>query len=251
MQSQHRLLVVLAHPDDESFLCGGTIAKMSERGVHITLLCATKGEMGRRMGNPIITTREALPELRVEELKRACEELGISDLRFLNVRDKTIEFESFDLLAERIVKVIREVQPDALVTFHGKYGGHPDHCAIGRAAEFAFLKSGDPDYYPDSVLPAFKVHSLYFVLWHAFYDEWIKENGLRSITRVNIAGTLQKKIRALRSHRSQTLTVSELWGNQNPSLPYLKKSECFIKGNSPTNIEETDFFQTIEGWDDP
>ncbi|MET1178539.1 PIG-L family deacetylase [Peribacillus simplex] len=246
MQSQHRLLVVLAHPDDESFLCGGTIAKMSERGVHITLLCATKGEMGRRMGNPIITTREALPELRVEELKRACEELGISDLRFLNVRDKTIEFESFDLLAERIVKVIREVQPGALVTFHGKYGGHPDHCAIGRAAEFAFLKSGDPDYYPDSVFPAFKVHSLFFVLWHAFYDEWIKENGMSSITRVNIAGTLQKKIRALRSHRSQTLAVSELWGNQNPSLPYLKNSECFIKGNSPTNIEETDFFQTIE-----
>ncbi|MDQ7862414.1 PIG-L family deacetylase [Peribacillus frigoritolerans] len=50
MQSQQRLLAVLAHPDDESFLCGETIAKMSERGVQITLLCATKGEMGRRMG---------------------------------------------------------------------------------------------------------------------------------------------------------------------------------------------------------
>ncbi|MES1040860.1 PIG-L deacetylase family protein [Peribacillus simplex] len=246
MQSKHRLLVVLAHPDDESFLCGGTIAKMSERGVHITLLCATKGEMGRRMGNPIITTREAMPELRVEELKRACEELGISDLRFLNVRDKTIEFEDFDLLAERIVKVIREVQPDALVTFHKKYGGHPDHCAIGRAAEIAFLKSGDPDFYPDPVFSAFGVHSLYFVLWHAFYDEWFKDNGLSSIMEVDIAGTLQKKIRALKAHRSQTLAVPELWGHQNPSLPFLKESEYFIKGNSPSNIEETDFFQTIE-----
>lgn len=246
MQSQQRLLVVLAHPDDESFLCGGTIAKMSERGVQITLLCATKGEMGRRMGNPIVTTREALPELRVEELKRACEELGISDLRFLNVRDKTIEFESFDLLAERIVKVIREVQPDALITFHEKYGGHPDHCAIGRAAAFAFLNSGDPDFYPDPLFPAIKVHSLYFVLWHAFYDEWLKENGPGSVTEVNIAGTLKKKVRALRSHRSQTLAVPELWTNQNPSLPFLKESEYFIKGNSLPNLEETDFFQTIE-----
>ncbi|MDF9761980.1 bacillithiol biosynthesis deacetylase BshB2 [Peribacillus simplex] len=246
MQSQQRLLVVLAHPDDESFLCGGTIAKMSERGVHITLLCATKGEMGRRMGNPILTTREALPELRVEELKKACEELGISDLRFLHVRDKTIEFESFDLLAGRIVTVIREVQPNALVTFHEKYGGHPDHCAIDRAAEFAFLKSGDPDFYPDPAFPPFKVQSLYFVLWHVFYDEWLKENGLSRITRVNIAGTLQKKIRALRYHRSQTLAVPELWGNQKPNLPFLKESEYFIKGNSPTNIEETDLFQTIE-----
>ncbi|MBO0997246.1 PIG-L family deacetylase [Bacillus sp. SD075] len=246
MQSQQRLLVVLAHPDDESFLCGGTIAKMSEQGVHITLLCATKGEMGRRMGNPILTTREALPELRVEELKRACEELGIRDLRFLNVRDKTIEFESFDLLAEGIVKVIRKVQPNALVTFHEKYGGHPDHCAIGRAAEFAFLKSGDPDFYPDTVFPAFKVHNLYFVLWPSFYDEWLKENGQSSITRVNIAGTLQKKISALKSHRSQTLAVPALWGNKNLSLPFLKEYEYFIKGNSPTNIEDTDFFQTIE-----
>ncbi|MES9740110.1 PIG-L family deacetylase [Peribacillus frigoritolerans] len=246
MQSQKRVLVVLAHPDDESFLCGGTIAKISERGVQITLLCATKGEMGRRMGNPIVTTREALPELRVEELTRACEELGISDLRFLNLRDKTIEFESFDLLAERIVKVIREVQPDALITFHEKYGGHPDHCAIGRAAAFAFLNSGDPDFYPDPVFPAIKVQSLYFVLWHAFYDEWLKENGQGNITEVNIAGTLKKKISALRSHRSQTLAVPELWTNQNPSLPFLKESEYFIKGNSLPNLEETDFFQTIE-----
>ena len=83
MQTKRRLLVVLAHPDDESFLCGGTIAKMSERGIQITLLCATKGEMGRRMGNPILTTRESLPGLRVRELKGACEELGIKDLRFL------------------------------------------------------------------------------------------------------------------------------------------------------------------------
>jgi bacillithiol biosynthesis deacetylase BshB2 len=246
MQSQQRLLVVLAHPDDESFLCGGTIAKMSERGVLITLLCATKGEMGRRMGNPILTTREALPGLRVRELKSACEELGIKDLRFLHVRDKTIEFESSDLLAERIIKVIREVQPDALVTFHEKYGGHPDHCAIGRAAEFAFLKSGDPDFYPDPVFPAFKIHSLYFVLWHTFYEDWLNKNGQSSITRVNITGTLQKKIRALRSHRSQTLAVPELWGNQNPNLPFLKKFEYFIKGYSPSNIEETDLFQTIE-----
>ncbi|WP_207205070.1 PIG-L family deacetylase [Peribacillus sp. TH16] len=72
-------MVILAHPDDESFLCGGTIAKISKLGVQVTLLCATKGEMGRRMGNPILTTRESLPKLRELELKNACEELGIND----------------------------------------------------------------------------------------------------------------------------------------------------------------------------
>jgi hypothetical protein len=66
------------------------------------------------------------------------------------------------------------------------------------------------------------------------------------LVKGNIAGTLKKKIRALRSHRSQTLAVPELWGKQNPRLPFLKESEYFIKGNSLPNIEETDFFQTIE-----
>ncbi|MFD6441258.1 PIG-L family deacetylase [Peribacillus sp. NPDC060186] len=238
MVSQKKLLVILAHPDDESFLCGGTIAKISKLGVQVTLLCATKGEMGRRMGNPILTTRESLPKLRELELKNACEELGINDLRYLNLRDKTIEFEDIDLLVERIVQVI--------VTFNEKYGGHPDHCAIGRAATLAFSKSGESDFYPDSVFSAFKAQRLYFVLWHTYYEKWIKENMLQSVTKVNISETLQKKIRALRSHRSQTLAVPELWDDQKPNLPFLTEYEYFIKGNPPYIIEETDLFQTIE-----
>ncbi|MFF2588901.1 PIG-L family deacetylase [Peribacillus butanolivorans] len=246
MVSQEKLLVILAHPDDESFLCGGTIAKISKLGVQITLLCATKGEMGRRMGNPILTTRESLPKLRELELKNACEVLGINDLRYLHLRDKTIEFEDIDLLVERIVKVIREIKPQVIVTFNEKYGGHPDHCAIGRAATLAFSKSGDSDFYPDSVFSAFKAQRLYFVLWHTYYEKWIKESMLKSVTKVNISETLQKKIRALRSHRSQTLAVPELWDNQKPTLPFLTEYEYFIKGNPPYIIEETDLFQTIE-----
>ncbi|AOH54762.1 hypothetical protein ABE28_010405 [Peribacillus muralis] len=245
MLSPKKVLVVLAHPDDETFLCGGTIAALSERNVHITLLCATKGEMGRRMGNPIFATRESLPELRVSELKNACEELGINDLKFLHLRDKMVEFESDNSLAVRIVKVIREIQPDALITFHERFGGHPDHCAIGRAAEMAFLNSGDAGFYPDAVFSAFKVQSLYFVLWHAFYDQWVMENGLSRIIRVNIAGTLRRKVRALRCHRSQTLAFPELWGNQLQSLPFLSGYEYFINTTSPINMEETDLFRTI------
>lgn len=147
---------------------------------------------------------------------------------------------------ERIVKVIREIKPQVIVTFNEKYGGHPDHCAIGRAATLAFSKSGDSDFYPDSVFSAFKAQRLYFVLWHTYYEKWIKESMLKSVTKINISETLQKKIRALRSHRSQTLAVPELWDNQKPTLPFLKEYEYFIKGNPPYIIEETDLFQTIE-----
>lgn len=226
MQTKDKVLIVLAHPDDESFLCGGTIAKLSEQGVYITLLCATRGEMGRRLGIPILATRESLPKLRELELKRACEELGINDLRYLNLRDKTIEFENDELLVSKIVNVIREIQPQVVLTFHEKYGGHPDHCAIGRATTLGFTKSGDENFCTDNAFSPYKAQRLYFVLWHTFLGEL---SHLNNITKVNIAGTMQKKIQALKSHRSQTKLVTELWGQNPTSLPFLKEYEYFLR----------------------
>lgn len=55
-----KLLAVFAHPDDESFICGGTLAKYASAGVEITLVSATRGEMGRRMGNPPYLNRETM-----------------------------------------------------------------------------------------------------------------------------------------------------------------------------------------------
>lgn len=58
----------------------------------ITYLCATRGEMGRRLGLPPIATRESLPVLREGELREACRTLGISDLRLMGLRDKTLDY---------------------------------------------------------------------------------------------------------------------------------------------------------------
>lgn len=249
MRFQERLLVVLAHPDDETFICGGTLAKISKRGGHVTLLCATKGEMGRRFGNPSFATRESLPKLRELELKSACEELGIHDLRYLHVRDKTVEFEDVDFLVESISKVIQEVQPQVILTFHEKYGGHPDHCAIGRAATLAFVKSVNKNSSQNNHkidISSSKPQRLYFVLWHAFYSKVMNENDLNDITKVNISETLLEKIQALRAHRSQTMVFPELWNNKNSDLPFLEEYEYFLQGNDSKSIEETDLFQTID-----
>lgn len=127
------LLVVLAHPDDETFCCGGTIAMHSKVGTPVTYVCATRGEMGRRMGNPTFATRESLGDLREHELRGACEALGISDLRLLHIWDKTVEFVDQDLLAARVGAIIDEIKPSLIITFHPKYGRHPDHNAIGLA----------------------------------------------------------------------------------------------------------------------
>jgi N-acetylglucosamine malate deacetylase 2 len=139
---QRKLLAVFAHPDDESFICGGTLAKYASEGVEITLVSATKGDMGRRMGNPPYLNRETMAAARELELRQACECLGIRHLMFLGIRDKTVEFIDADSLADRIADLIRETNPDVVLTFHEVWGGHPDHCAIGKATTTAFRRAG-------------------------------------------------------------------------------------------------------------
>ena len=80
------LLFVFAHPDDEGFGSGGTLAMLASRGAKITLICATSGEVGE-ISDPALATPETLGEVRREELRRAMAVTGIKDVRFLHYRD--------------------------------------------------------------------------------------------------------------------------------------------------------------------
>src|SRR4051794_32756751 len=105
------ILVVLAHPDDETFICGGTLAKLGHEGHRVVLVCATKGEMGRRMGVPPTETRESIPIVREQELRNACRALKIEDLRFLGIRDKLLEIHPFDVVKQMVLEHLLEVKP--------------------------------------------------------------------------------------------------------------------------------------------
>jgi bacillithiol biosynthesis deacetylase BshB2 len=133
MKQERHVLVSLAHPDDETFGCGGTIALYTQAGVPVTYICGTKGEMGRSMGRPVTATRESLPAIRERELLEAMRILGVKDTRFLGLWDKLVEFVDPEVLAGRIKAIIEELSPSLVITFHPEFGGHPDHCAIGRA----------------------------------------------------------------------------------------------------------------------
>lgn len=76
-----RVLAIYPHPDDESFGKAGALALHAREGTDITLVCATLGQMGRRMGKPFFANRETLWEIRERELKDACNVIGITDLR--------------------------------------------------------------------------------------------------------------------------------------------------------------------------
>ncbi|BAT49016.1 deacetylase [Bacillus altitudinis] len=144
MMNEH-VLVMLPHPDDESFGVAGLIAQSRKRGIPVTYACGTLGEMGRNMGSPTYANRETLPELRKQELINACKEMDVTDLRMLGLRDKTLEFEDDEYLADVMERIIDEVKPTLIVTFYPGHGVHPDHDATGEAVIRALYRKKKED----------------------------------------------------------------------------------------------------------
>jgi len=132
MEQQRHVLVVLPHPDDEAN-SSGTLAWHIENGTPVTYVCLTLGEMGRNMGNPLIANRVTLPAIRKKELEESCKSIGITDLRMWGYHDKTVEFEDQEVLIQRILGVIEELNPSLIITFYPGFSVHPDHEACGAA----------------------------------------------------------------------------------------------------------------------
>jgi len=158
--SSPRLLAVFAHPDDEAFGTGGTLARYAAAGGQVALICATLGEVGE-ISDPSLATPETLPEVRAEEMRCAAQILGVSELVFLGYRDSGMagttaneDPRAFANAPEsevlgRLVGLIRRWRPQVIVTFDPEGGyGHPDHIAIHRHTVTAFHVAADPVRYP-------------------------------------------------------------------------------------------------------
>src|SRR5699024_8108592 len=127
MEKERQILIVLPHPDDEAFGMSGTIASYIEQGTPVTYACLTLGQMGRNLGNPPFATRESLPEIRKQELQNAMDAIGLTDLRMMGYRDKTLEFEDDHKLTQMVTNLIDELHPSLVISFYPGYSVHPDH----------------------------------------------------------------------------------------------------------------------------
>jgi len=167
------LLVVLAHPDDESFGMGGTLAKYAAQGIDVHLLCATKGEVGDVSPDKLVGY-DSVADLRESELRCAAGYLGIKQVHYLGYRDSgmpgssdnhhllSLASQSVEDVSRKIVGYIRELKPSVVVTFD-PIGGyrHPDHIAIHNATVRAFEQSGDRNLITDGFEP-FQSEKLFF-----------------------------------------------------------------------------------------
>lgn len=186
---ESQVLVVFPHPDDEAFGVSGTLAKFIDSGVPVTYACLTLGQMGRNLGNPPFATRESLPHIREKELEAAAEAIGITDLRKMGYRDKTLEFEKTSDLANMVGSLIDELKPSLIISFYPGYSVHPDHEATADAVVEAVRR-----------LPASDRPKLHLV---AFSNDTLDDLGEPDI-EVDIDDFSDRKQRVLEAHASQT-----------------------------------------------
>jgi LmbE family N-acetylglucosaminyl deacetylase len=175
MYKQKKLVYFGAHPDDESFGMGATLAQYAAQGVEVYYVCSTGGELGT-VAPKYLEGYNSIAELRVDELTNASKILGLTDFFYLGYRDSGMQgapenkhpeamaAAPVEEVAGRIVKLIRQIKPDVVVT-HDEGGGygHPDHLATHYGVVKAFQATGDPEQYPDAG-PAFQPAKLYFLL---------------------------------------------------------------------------------------
>jgi LmbE family N-acetylglucosaminyl deacetylase len=172
-ESKRRLLAIFAHPDDESFGPGGTLAFYARQGVEIHLICATRGEAGK-IPDSLNDGSKTVAELREAELRCAASVLGLKKIYFLDFRDSgmagtpdnhhpnALSVAPVEDVAAKITQLIRQIKPQVIIT-HDPKGGyhHPDHIAIHKATVEAFHASNDPDRFKND-LPPYSPQKLYF-----------------------------------------------------------------------------------------
>jgi LmbE family N-acetylglucosaminyl deacetylase len=122
------LLAVLAHPDDESLACGGTLARLADAGVRVVVFSATIGERGGPTG-PV--RDDALARVRRDEIRAAARTLGVAEVILMDHPDGELRWERVPELHAQIVAAVRRFAPSAVITFgaDGLYW-HPDHIGV-------------------------------------------------------------------------------------------------------------------------
>lgn len=189
MKRERQILVVLPHPDDEAFSCSGFLAQNVQANVPVTYACGTLGQMGRNMGNPFFATRESLAYIRSKELDDACAAIGITDIRRLGLRDKTIEFLDPEKEADRIEALLHELKPSLVITHYPGHGVHPDHDALGAITVRAVAR-----------LPKADRPTVYGMAITRNREEAL---GPADVS-IDISDVMETKRAAIRAHRSQT-----------------------------------------------
>jgi LmbE family N-acetylglucosaminyl deacetylase len=249
-----RLLVVLAHPDDESLACGGTIARCADAGVEVTLVCATAGDAGS-LDPADDTAPGGLADLRATELKEACRVLGVSRVEMLGFEDGMLPWlDPWEILAP-LERIAGDVVPDAVISF-GRDGlyWHPDHVAIGECTRRLVARAAScaaSTLYCATLPPGAmsSIRRAAVVLdpqaepsfWGIPPDTFAK-GAPRPSLEIDVTAQLGRKLEALRCHRSQLHRVNPLRYLDEASVAPLGVEHFHVANSSPGRFSFLDAF---------
>jgi N-acetylglucosamine malate deacetylase 2 len=226
--AQRRLLLVFAHPDDESVFAGGLACRTVAEGGYVALCTATPGENGR-LGDPPVCERPMLGAVRQRELMNACDVLGVSAIRVLGYQDRSLAVAPPETIRRQLVEVIRAVRPQVIVTFDPNGSNlHPDHVAISRFTSDAVSAASDPRWYPD--LGA--VHGVARLVWTLPVRPWVVLRGPDPALEpgadfvLDVSAFAGRKAAALRAHRTQHLSIDRIFFSK-PDVQRLLSIELF------------------------
>jgi LmbE family N-acetylglucosaminyl deacetylase len=221
-----RALVVVAHPDDIEFGCAGTVARWVREGAHVTYALVTNGAAGS--SDPDMT-RERLAELREVEARASAKVVGVDQVEFLGYEDGLLE-PTLEV-REKIVRLIRRVRPEVVVTtdpttryFADRYINHPDHRAAGEATLAAVIPGSDTRLaYPELLEEGLEPVKLTGV--------WLMMNMEPNLV-VDIGDYLDKKIESLACH------VTQIGDDLDESLGWVRTMAEFSAADQPFQYGE-------------
>ena len=234
-----RLLAIFAHPDDESFGPGGTLAKYAKEGVEIHILCATKGEAGRGTG-----------DIRGQELISAAKILGVKKVDFLDYTDGELSNSKYHEIAEKIITKINDFKPQVLMTYDIKgNSGHLDHIAMALMTTYVFLHQKiaqrlfyycRPKFYGliEEKDKAFR--RKYFIYFPEGYSE--EEISVKS----DVNSIWKTKVLAMKEHKSQLKDVRRII-RMYQIRPKVENFLLFDEEKEISPKKLNDMFEGIEG----
>jgi N-acetylglucosamine malate deacetylase 2 len=242
------ILFSFAHPDDESFSGAGTAMTCAAAGATIVLVTATRGQRGK-MGDPPVCAPEELGPCRERELREAARIIGFHEVRILDYEDQKLADAPPDDMRRALMAVIRRHKPDVVATFDANgFNVHPDHVAISRFTSEAIAASADPRWHPECGPPHIVRRLLWtppFPPWEASKFERLDDHAGADFV-VDVSQWRDRRIAALRAHRTQHLSIDRCFFNQ-PDLDRVLAVETWRQAWGPplTRRPAVDIFEGL------
>ena len=190
---------VFAHPDDETTSSAGTMMKWVKNSNDAYIITGTRGEEGTLGTGDLKIKRKDLGKVREEELRNNLDMYGVNPPYILDYKDQDLDKENPDILAKKILTILKQINPDVIITF-GPTGisNHPDHIAIHKSALIAYkYYKSDTSQNPLLIYPAIPEDRA------KDYGLELSEDEKRLDIVIDIADTFDTKIQGLKNYKSQ------------------------------------------------